>query len=48
MSVRHTCRMRGQATFPLLVKAVTCLFKGKLLDLSWITRQESLPACPPP
>src|SRR5262245_33539189 len=44
LSFRHTCRIRGQPTFPMLVEAVTCLFKGQMPDLSWITRQESLPA----
>lgn len=48
LSVRHTCRIRGQPTFPILVEAVTCLFKDNVPDLSWITRQESLPACPTP
>ena len=48
LSLRHTCRIRGQPTFPMLVEAVTCLFKGKVPDLRWITRQESLPACSTP
>jgi transposase len=48
LSVRHTCRIRGQPTFAMLVEAVTCLFKGKVPNLSWITRQESLPACSTP
>jgi transposase len=48
LSLRHTCRIRGQPTFPILVEAVPCLFKGKVPDLSWINRQESLPACPTP
>jgi transposase len=45
LSLRHTCRIRGQPTFPILVEAVTCLFKDKVPDLSWITRQESLLTC---
>lgn len=48
LSLRHTCRIRGQPTFPVLVEAVTCLFKGKVPDLHWITRQEFLPACSTP
>jgi transposase len=48
LSVRRTCRMRGQPTFPMLVEAVTCLFKGQTPDLSWISRDESLPACSTP
>ena len=30
-------------TFPLLVEAVSCLFKGEQPDLSWLTQHESLP-----
>ena len=48
LAFRHTCCMRGQPTFPILVDAVTCLFKGKVPDLHWITRQESFPACATP
>jgi transposase len=48
LSLRHTCRIRGQPTFPMLVEAVICLFKGQVPDLRWITRQESLPACSTP
>jgi transposase len=44
LSFRHTCRIRGQPTFPVLVEAVACLFKGERPDLSWITQHESLPA----
>lgn len=43
LSLRHTCRIRGQPTFPLLVDAVSCLFKGERPDLSWITQHVSLP-----
>ena len=42
LSLRHTCRIRGRPTFPLLVEAVSCLFKGERPDLSWITQHESL------
>jgi transposase len=31
LSVRHTCRIRGRPTFPMLVEAVSCLFKGRRL-----------------
>ena len=43
LSLRHTCRIRGRPTFPLLVEAVSCLFKGERPDLSWITQHECLP-----
>ena len=42
LSLRHTCRIRGRTTFPLLVEAVACLFKGEKLDLNWITQHASL------
>jgi transposase len=44
LSLRHTCRIRGRPTFPILVEAVACLFKGAKPDLSWITRHEPQPA----
>ena len=34
LSLRHTCRIRGRPTFPLLVEAVSCLFKGEKPDLA--------------
>ena len=43
LSLRHTCRIRGRPTFPLLVEAVACLFKGERPELSWLPQQESLP-----
>jgi transposase len=43
LSLRHTCRIRGRSTFPLLGDAVSCLFKGARLDLCWLTLPESLP-----
>jgi transposase len=43
LSLRHTCRIRGRPTFPILVEAVSCLFKGERPDLSWIPQHESLP-----
>jgi transposase len=48
LSLRHTCRIRGRPTFPILVDAVSCLFSGATPDLSWITPHESLPACSTP
>jgi len=43
LSLRHTCRIRGRPTFPVLVEAVSCLFKGEKPDLSWITQHAFLP-----
>jgi len=43
LSLRHTCRIRGRPTFPILVEAVTCLFKGEKPDLRWLTQYDSLP-----
>ena len=42
LSFRQTCRIRGRPTFPLLVDAVRCRFKGATPDLRWITHQEPL------
>ena len=36
LSLRHTCRQRGQSTFGVLVDAVTSLFCGRQPDLSWL------------
>jgi hypothetical protein len=36
LSLRETCRLRGIPTFPILVEAVTCAFKGRHPDTSWI------------
>jgi transposase len=36
LSVRETCRLRGRPTFPVLVEAVMCYFKGQHPDVSWI------------
>jgi transposase len=36
LSVRETCRLRGQPTFPMLVDAVACSFNGQRPDVSWI------------
>src|SRR5215471_21181186 len=43
LSWRHTCRIRGRSTLPLLVDAVFCLFKGEKPDLSWLMQHEPLP-----
>ena len=36
LSLRETCRLRGRPTFPVLVDAVTCYFRGQHPDVSWI------------
>jgi transposase len=36
LSLRETCRLRGRPTFPVLVDAVMCYFKGQPPDVSWI------------
>jgi transposase len=36
LSLRQTCRQLGQATFDVLVDAVTSLFSGRQPDLSWL------------
>ena len=48
LSLRHTCRIRGRPTFPILVEAVSCLFKGENPNLSWITPHKSLPVLSTP
>lgn len=48
LSFRQTCRIRGRPTFPLLMEAVRCRFKGTAPDLRWITHQEPLLACATP
>lgn len=48
LSLRHTCRIRGRPTFPMLVDAVSCLFKGEKLDLRWLTPNEPLPVLSTP
>jgi hypothetical protein len=48
LSLYHTCRIRGRPTFPLLVDAVSCLFKGEMPDLSWRTQHESRPVSSTP
>jgi len=48
LSLRHTCRIRGRPTFPMLVEAVSCLFTGEKPDRSWIAQHESLPVLSTP
>lgn len=48
LSLRHTCRIHGRPTFPILVAAVSCLFKGETPDLSWLTQPASLSVSLPP
>ena len=36
LSLRHTCRQLGQPTYPILVEAVSSLFKGLQPNLSWL------------
>ena len=36
LSLRQTSRLRSVRTFPILVEAIDCHFKGKAPDVSWI------------
>ena len=36
LALRHTCRQLGQATFGILVDAVTSWFHGRQPDLAWL------------
>lgn len=38
LSLRHTCRLRGKRTFPVLVDAISCHFKDIKPDLGWIVQ----------
>jgi transposase len=38
LSLRQTCRVRGRQTFPVLVEAMTCYFKGQQPDIAWISQ----------
>jgi transposase len=38
LSLRHTCRLRGKATYPVLVEAVEAYFQGRPPDLAWIAQ----------
>jgi hypothetical protein len=48
LSFRQTCRIRGRPTFPLLVEAVRCRFKGETPDVRWITHHELMLSCATP
>jgi transposase len=48
LSLRHTCRIRGRPTFPILVEGVTCLFKGTKPELRWLMLYASLPVLSTP
>ena len=48
LSLRHTCRIRGRPTSPMLVEAVSWLFQGQTPALSWVTPHEPLPATSTP
>jgi len=36
LSLRQTCRIQARPTYPILVDAVDCYFKGNSPDLTWI------------
>jgi hypothetical protein len=36
VSLRHTCRQRGQSILSIWVDAVSSLFHGRPLDLAWL------------
>jgi transposase len=38
LSLRQTCRLRQMQTFPVLVEAISCYFKGKAPDIAWISQ----------
>jgi transposase len=38
LSLRQTCRLRQRQTFPVLVEAISCFFKGKSPDIAWISQ----------
>ena len=38
LSLRQTCRLRGKATYPVLLEAVEAYFKGQPVDLTWIAQ----------
>jgi len=39
LSLKQTCRLQERPTFPILVEAVDCYFKGSSPDLSWIAHR---------
>jgi len=38
LSLRQTCRLQSKRTYPLLVNALDCYFKGTKPDLAWIAQ----------
>jgi transposase len=38
LSLRQTCRVRGRQTFPVIVEAMTCYFKGQPPNIAWISK----------
>ena len=38
LSLRQTCRLQSKRTYPLLVEAIDCYFKGIKPDLAWIAQ----------
>ena len=38
LSLRHTCKLRNKRTFPVLIDAISCYFKGIKPDLVWIVQ----------
>jgi transposase len=38
LSLRQTCRLRSKRTFPILVDAIDCYFKGTVPDINWIAQ----------
>ncbi|MFA7060092.1 MAG: IS66 family transposase [Pedobacter sp.] len=38
LSVRQTCRLQTKRTFPILVEALDCYFKGTKPDVAWIAQ----------
>src|SRR2546425_5118151 len=46
LSLKETCRLHTQATYTVLVDAVTSFFHGQQPDLSWLTAGGSTSAPP--
>jgi len=41
LSLKQTCTIQSRPTFPILVEAVECYFKGQSPDLSWIDQHSN-------
>lgn len=39
LSLKETCRLQTQSTYPVLGNAVTQFFRGQLSDLTWLRQQ---------